>query len=227
MTPAYWDGAYRTGRKIWGERPSEIARTIGLFFEKEKIPTDGKRMLEVGCGYGRDALYFADRWKIRVLGVDPSGQAIEMAQTGLSATHRRTVEFRQARFQDITDETFDLVYAANLYQVLSPEERNQFCLAAAGWLSPGGLLLLGTLSSRDPEHAGQGSDISKSLNSQAEPFPLHLSTREELEAGFRFLDIRGMYEHEFLEPRAEGEPHHHIAWILIGARKPDRNLTGG
>ncbi len=220
MSLSYWDGAYRTGRKIWGGQPSEIARAAGLFFEKEKIPTAGKRALEIGCGYGRDALFLAQRWRIRMLGIDPSGPAIEMARTGLTAKDRRKVEFRQARFQDVAGETFDLVYAANLYQILSPEERNQFCLAAAGWLAPGGWLLLGTLSTRDPEHSGHGSEGFIGANpGQADHF-LHLSTREELEANFRSLDIRGLFEHEFLEPRTEGRPHHHIAWILIGARKP-------
>jgi SAM-dependent methyltransferase len=220
MTPAYWDGAYRTGRKLWGERPSEVARAIGQFFEKEKIPTAGKRMLEVGCGYGRDALYLADRWKVRTVGVDPSGQAIEMARADLTANTRRKVEFRQARFQDVADGTFDLVYAANLYQILSPEERDQFCVAAAEWLAPGGLLLLGTLSSRDPEHAGKGTEVPGDPNSRVDATYVHLSTREELTANFRFLEIRGLFEHEFLEPRSGGETHHHISWILIGARKP-------
>jgi cyclopropane fatty-acyl-phospholipid synthase-like methyltransferase len=219
MSPAYWDGAYRTGRRIWGNRPSEIARAIGVFFEKEKIPTAGKRMLDAGCGYGRDTLHLADRWKVRALGVDPSGQAIEMAKSGGNEKTRRTVEFRQARFQDLAGETYDLVYAANLYQILPPEERIQFCAAAAGWLAPGGLLLLGTLSSRDPEHAGEGKESSKGLISREADLRLHLSTREELETDFLFLDIRGLFEHEFLEPRTEGKPHHHIAWILIGARK--------
>jgi SAM-dependent methyltransferase len=220
MSLSYWDGAYRTGHKIWGGQPSEIARAVGGYFDREKIPTAGKRMLEIGCGYGRDALYLADRWKVRALGIDPSAQAIEMAQASLTEKNRKKVDFHNTRFQDVTEGLFDLVYAANLYQVLSPEERNQFCLAVPAWLAPGGLLLLGGLSSRDPEHAGKGNEISASAVSGEEKFKLHLSTREELEAAFGFLDIRALFEHEFLEPRAEGRPHHHIAWILIGARKP-------
>jgi cyclopropane fatty-acyl-phospholipid synthase-like methyltransferase len=220
MSPAYWDGAYRTGRKLWGERPSEVARAIDQFINKEKIPTSGKTMLDVGCGYGRDALYLAERWKVRTVGVDPSGQAIEMARAGETANTRRKVEFRQARFQDVADGMFDLVYAANLYQILPLEERVQFCESTAEWLAPDGMLLLGTLSSRDPEHAGKGTEISCDPNSWVDQTYVHLSTREELAANFRFLDIRGLFEHEFLEPRAGGETHHHISWILIGARKP-------
>jgi cyclopropane fatty-acyl-phospholipid synthase-like methyltransferase len=219
MSPAYWDGAYRTGRKLWGERPSEVARAIGQFFEKEKIPTSGKRMLDAGCGYGRDALYLADRWKVRTVAVDPSGQAIEMARAGETPAARRKVEFRQARFQEVSDGPFDLVYAANLYQILPPQERGEFCAAAAAWLAPGGLLLLGTLSNRDPEHAGKGTAVAGDSNSWVDQTYVHLSSREELEANFHFLEIRGLFEHEFLEPRSGGETHHHISWILIGARK--------
>jgi SAM-dependent methyltransferase len=219
MSPAFWDGAYRTGRKLWGERPSEIARVTGQFIDREKIPTAGLRLLDVGCGYGRDTLYLADRWKVRALGVDPSGPAIEMASAGLTAGSRRRVEFRQARFQDVADGPFDLVYAANLFQILPLDERKQFCAAAAEWLAPGGLLLLGTLSGADPEHAGKGTAVSGDPDSRVEATFLHLSTREELEADFRFLEIRALFEHEYLEPRSGGDTHHHISWILIGARK--------
>jgi len=221
MSLSYWDGAYRSDRKIWGRRPGEAAQAAAKYVAEVKFPTAGKRLLDLGCGYGRDVLYLASHWKVRATGVDSSEQAIEMARTESVRSNKRDVEFRRARFQEISDGPFDLVYAANLYQILPAEERKQLCRTVESNLAPGGLFLFGTLSTRDPEHAGKGTEVPGDPNSWVEKTYIHLSDREELEDEFGFLEFRRIYEHEFLEPRADGTTHHHLSWILIGAR------TGG
>ena len=83
-------------------------------------------------------------------------------------------------------------------------------------LKPGGLLFLSTLSVRDPEHYGKGSPVPGEPNSFVDKVYLHLFAREELMHDFGFLEIKELYEHEYAEPRATGEAHHHILWILNG-----------
>jgi hypothetical protein len=46
MSLSYWDGAYRSDRKIWGKRPSEIALAAAKFASDAGIPTGGIR---TGC----------------------------------------------------------------------------------------------------------------------------------------------------------------------------------
>lgn len=218
MSLSYWDGAYRSDRKIWGKRPSEIALAAAKFASEAGLPTGGKRMLEIGCGYGRDAFFLASAWGIRVTAVDPAASAVEMARADGAKDGRGDVEFRVARFQDIKDEPFDLVYAANLFQILPPAARRQFPQVVEKLLAQDGYLILGTLSSRDPEHAGKGTAVSGDPNSWVDKTYVHLSDRAELEKAFHFLKIKQFYEHEFLESRAGGSRHHHISWILIGSR---------
>jgi hypothetical protein len=152
-----------------------------------------------------------------VTAVDPAASAVEMARADGAKDGRGDVEFRVGRFQEIKDGPYDLVYAANLYQILPPQERKQFPRVVEKLLAPDGLFFLGTLSSRDPEHAGKGTAVPGDPHSCVDKTYVHLSDRAELEKAFPFLKIQQFYEHEFLESRAGGSRHHHISWILIGS----------
>jgi cyclopropane fatty-acyl-phospholipid synthase-like methyltransferase len=219
MSLSYWDGEYRSGRKIWGRNPGEAAQAAVKFIGDAGIPVAGKRLLDLGCGYGRDLFYLASRWNVQAAGVDASAQAIDMARAELAKSEQRNMEFRHARFQDISDGPYDLVFAANLYQILPREERDPLCRAVESLLTPGGLFVLSTLSSRDPEHSGKGAEVRGDPNSWVDRTYIHLSDRGELEEKFHFLNFQRFYEHEFIEPRAGGSTHHHISWILIGRRE--------
>jgi hypothetical protein len=62
-------------------------------------------------------------------------------------------------------------------------------------------------------HSEEKSHISSFINNKY----LHFCTKEELEDDFQFLSIKELYEHRYDEPRACGETHHHISWILIAS----------
>jgi SAM-dependent methyltransferase len=128
------------------------------------------------------------------------------------------VQFRTAPFQSLRGETFDLVFVANLYQILPRAERGELCAQIAALLAPGGILFLGTHSVRDPEHFGRGQAVEGDQNSFVDFTFVHLSTEAELREQFSFLRIDSLYEHEFLEPRTGGQIHHHISWILVGSK---------
>jgi cyclopropane fatty-acyl-phospholipid synthase-like methyltransferase len=218
MGLSYWNGAYRSDRKIWGKRPSEFALAAAKYFSEADIPTAGKRMLDIGCGYGRDAYYLASQLGVRMTAVDPAATAVEMAKADAVKGGQPGVDFRVSRFQEIADGPYDLIYAANLYQILPLKERKQFPRMMKKLLTPDGSFILGTLSNRDPEHSGKGTAIPGDVNSWVDKTYVHLSDRAELERVFDFLKIQKLFEHEFLESRAGGSRHHHISWILIGSR---------
>jgi 2-polyprenyl-3-methyl-5-hydroxy-6-metoxy-1,4-benzoquinol methylase len=226
MGLSYWDGAYRSDRKIWGKRPSEFALAAVKYFSGSGIPIAGCRMLDVGCGYGRDALFLASRLGVRMTAVDPAAAALEMARADAEKGESPCVDFRVSRFQDIADGPYDVVYAANLYQILPPDERKLFPGMVKKLLAPDGSFILGTLSSRDPEHAGKGTAVPGDVNSWVGEKYVHLSDRAELETAFPFLKFQQFYEHEYLESRAGGSRHHHISWILIGSRSAAERVGG-
>lgn len=68
---AYWDQYYRN--KVCATQPSPFARYVSTLVEP------GKSLVELGCGNGRDAVYFAGLG-LQVLALDMSRAAIEMLQ---------------------------------------------------------------------------------------------------------------------------------------------------
>lgn len=216
----FWDKQYETTNKTWGDAPSELAviaaKKIMEFFPRGK----SLRILDLGCGYGRDSYYLANNLDCRVTGIDASQKAIEIAK--LTMVDVKNVNFRCCDFVQIIEEKFDIVLASNLYQVLKLKQREALRLKILELTKPGSMLFLNNLSVNDPEEYGKGERCLDEPHSfQNEKF-LHFCTKIELETDFQFLDIKELYEHDFNEQRAHGKDHHHISWVLICTAK---NIT--
>jgi SAM-dependent methyltransferase len=218
MTSDYWEGAYRKDAKIWGDQPSELALAADHFLKKTKRELAGRRLLDVGCGYGRDTLFLRANHPCIAVGIDPAQTAVAIAQQSASASKLTGVTFAQSSFEDWPEEAYDLVFAANLYQILDCETRRRFRLMLPRLLAPGGLFFLGNHTAQDPELAGKGDPVPGDPNSFFDKRFMHLCTREELEKDFSFLHVLDLHEHEFWEPRSNGPDHHHITWILIAEK---------
>lgn len=106
-----------------------------------------------------------------------------------------------------------IVFASNLYQILQRKQREELRKKVANLLKPQGLLFLNSLSTNDPEEYGKGEPCPDEQHSFINKKYLHFCTREDMEEDFQFLSIKELYEHEYDEPGAQGETHHHISWI--------------
>jgi cyclopropane fatty-acyl-phospholipid synthase-like methyltransferase len=219
MSAEYWEGAYRKESKIWGDQPSELAVAVDHFLTRSKRDLAGKRLLDVGCGYGRDTLFLSAHHPCIAVGIDPAQTAVAIAQQTAGSLGQTGVTFAQSTFEDWPEESYDAVFAANLYQILDKESRRRFRLKLPRLLAPDGLLFLGNHTAQDSELAGKGEPIADDPNSFFDKRLMHLCTREELEQDFSFLHILDLHEHEFWEPRTNGPDHHHITWILIAEAK--------
>ena len=214
-----WDDAYRTDQRVWGDKPSELAAFACRHLQGIKSSGKAIGILDIGCGYGRDAIYLANNLNCRVLGIDNSSEAIEMARKALPADLESRVTFQCCDFRQMADGKFDIIFASNFYQLLKKDERQDLRDTVNKKLKPGGTFFLSTFSTGDPEHFGQGQHIEDDINSFKDKRFLHFCTREELESDFSFLPIRELGEHEYYEPRSNGEVHHHILWILAGVNR--------
>ena len=214
-----WDNTYRTNQHVWGDKPSALAAFACHYLQGVKSSGKAIEILDLGCGYGRDALYLARNINCHVLGIDNSSEAIEMARKALAADLESRVRFQCCDFRQMPEGKFEIVFASNFYHLLKMEERQSFRNTIKNRLKPGGMLFLSMLSPNDPEHFGKGKRIENEDNSFHDQRFLHFCTREELERDFSFLTIKELSEHEYYEPRSNGEVHHHILWILLSVNR--------
>jgi SAM-dependent methyltransferase len=222
----FWDNEYKSSERVWGERPSELAVAVVRYLQKRKSNNEILSILDIGCGYGRDAFYFLNNFRCRILGIDTSEKAIDIASTAIPKTQEKDVKFQCCNFTELKEGGYDIVFISNLYQLLRKNERKELRKTVVRTLKPNGLLFLSTLSVRDPEHYGKGIPIPEESNSFQDRVYLHLCTKEELVEDFAFLNVKELYEHKYYEPRVTGEIHHHISWILIGEHVGTSYNTG-
>jgi len=213
-----WDKEYEQNGLVWGEKPSELATVAARYLHDNLLNNKVLQLLDVGCGYGRDALYLSDNTECQILGIDVSEKAVEMARSSTLKARKEDVRFLCCDFSQLNDDKYDIIFISNVYQLLATHERKELRKKVTKKLETKGLLFLSTLSVNDPEHYGKGVPIPNESNSFSfqNRIYLHFCTREELIKDFGFVKIRDLYEHEYYEPRANGERHHHISWILIG-----------
>ena len=214
-----WNTTYQSDKKVWGDKPSELA-IIGYNYLRESRGFRERTdifILDLGCGYGRDAIFLAQNLPCHILGLDNSQAAIDMARQSLKGDLTKRVEFLCYDFTNVNDK-YDVIFASNLYLLLKTDERVKLRETIKRCLKPDGVMLLSTLSVRDPQHYGKGTPVEGETNSFFDVRYMHLSTRQELEEEFNFLKICALYERQFHEPRAPRD-HDHILWIMMGCPK--------
>jgi len=212
----FWDNEYKSNERIWGNVPSELAIAAVRYLHKCRSNSETLSILDIGCGYGRDAFYLLDNLRCSILGVDISEKAIDIARDAILKAGKEDVKFQCCSFTKLKEAKFDIVFISNLYQLLKKNERKELRRTVMRTLKPEGLLFLSTLSVRDPEHYGRGVPVCDEPDSFQDKVYLHFCTKEELVGDFAFLSIKELYEHEYYERRLAGETHHHVLWILIG-----------
>ena len=111
----------------------------GEWPELEKLLPDfaGRRVLDLGCGYGWHCRYARDRGAASVLGVDLSERMLAEAR----ARGSEGIEYRRAAMEDVAfdDGSFDVILSSLALHYVA--DFRPLAAAMARWLSPGGRLV--------------------------------------------------------------------------------------
>lgn len=117
-THGYYDDRYKKDEYFWGLQPNETCYEI----MKLKPPTRPLKVLDIGCGEGKDAVFFA-RNGYQVTAFDLSLDGIEKGkrlaeQTG---TH---VDFFQADLNDYRlQDNYDIIFSSGVFDYMKPDLR--------------------------------------------------------------------------------------------------------
>lgn len=133
-----------------GTPPWDIGRPQQAFIDLAAAGEVTGSVLDVGCGTGENALFFAEQGH-DVLGIDTAALAIQKAeekaaQRGIGAQFRVWNAFDLAGL----GRTFDSVIDSGLFHVLSDEDRSRFAESLAAALAPGGKYFMLCFSEQNP-----------------------------------------------------------------------------
>jgi len=133
MTRSPWAREY--GRSpheyIWGTEPSAFARQLAAL-----LPP-GARVLDLGCGEGRDSVFFAERGAA-VTGVDVAADGLDKARR---LARRRGVRVRwiEGGMTEVPpDGRFDLIFSCGTLHYVARAERGALFRRLAAMTRPGG-----------------------------------------------------------------------------------------
>ena len=147
---AHWEAFYSSVKGTFD--PSPFAQTVG-----DQIPSRA-RLLEVGCGNGRDSVFFALRGHT-VMAIDASASAIALCRTAHNGVLLEFVHGTLADLVDRIEPGFDAVYSRFCLHAMTRAEECAMVEGAARLLKPGGALFVECRSINDPL-ARQGEVIS-------------------------------------------------------------------
>ena len=102
----------------------------------------GMRVLDIGCGWGGMALFLAERYKVRVLGITLSTEQLAVAQARAKAKGLQDrVTFELIDYRKL-DQTFDRIVSVGMFEHVGAPNFQTYFDAIADRLAPGGVALV-------------------------------------------------------------------------------------
>lgn len=133
MDKNYWKNIY--SKQSEGEQPSLFARYIA-----EALHIEGKKLIELGCGNGRDAIFFANA-NAQVTAIDQCDNIIEMLNHRFQKVDN--LHFKCTDFTCLDDEeNYDIVYSRFTLHSISKEQEENVVNWAHRNLKPNGKLCI-------------------------------------------------------------------------------------
>lgn len=209
-----WNKKYKNKSQIWGSQLSELAVLINNFLTTN-YSDKNISILDIGCGYGRDALYLASHGNCSITGIDISTEAISIAKNNSKGIPN--IQFTHEDYHNI-DKQYDIIMVANVYHLLNPSEQEKFRIKIFKLLKSGAVLFINTLSVNDKEEFGKGEAVFNEDNSFVQNKYLHFSSIEEVKNDFSSLDVVEIFEKEYIEIGKENN-HHHISIFFVATVK--------
>lgn len=167
----------KAGKQAENYKDENMAQEF-LEMREKFAEASGDKILDAGCGHGRDASFFQDQG-LNVTGIDISQDLIEIAREKTDADFE-VMDFRDLRFPD---ESFDSVWCSASIFFVPPEGMEKAVEEFYRVLRPEGRLFLSS-------KIGDGKFIKEKWGSKVEEW--HISKMRGLEmvesAGFEVLD---------------------------------------
>lgn len=131
------------------------------------------RILDVGCGGGQDANFFAERGCV-VYGIDISKEMVKLAKKYVPSATFRVADVM--RFS--SDKEFDGIWCCRVFHHIALQKQDNFLKKIRGLLKKGGILYLTSVVSEEDDNyeafdSGNGGLLKKRLSAKSFKDLLH------------------------------------------------------
>lgn len=213
----YWEARFSQG-EIWGKDACESAILFSQYINK----FNRANVLVPGCGYGRNAIYFANEGHI-VKGIDYSHNAITLANSLIDQSNLALqVSFSVADINTYINEDkeqFDCIYLSNVIHLLNRKDRDYFFQHINKKMTDQGYLSFTCISTTD-EHYGQGEFIGENTYRMTDGKEIHFFDEAEivslLEGKFN-IEVIQLINQE--EPNSNGQLETLALWYIVAQKK--------
>ena len=131
-----YDESYAGEEYYWGKKPSAMCdRVIKII---RPSPEFRPRLLDLGCGEGRNAVYFAKQG-FEVFGLDASVAGLEKTRRYAEEVGVRVETIHADIMHYEIEDTYDVIFSTGTLQYLPPEVRGERFQHIKDSTSPGGI----------------------------------------------------------------------------------------
>ena len=154
----------------------------------------GKRLLDVGCGWGSMAIHAACEYGAKAVGITLSPSQQRTAQQyALAAGMAGEVEVRLQDYRDLRGETFDAISSIGMFEHVGRRHMDEYFGKLFALLVPGGRLLNHAISK--PGGSKMNSFINRYVFPDGELIDVADVVRAMERAGFEVRDVESLREH--------------------------------
>ena len=192
-----WNKVYNSDNTFFGEEPSNFALLCINHMKANNV----KKVLELGAGHGRDAIFFASNG-IEVEALDYSSAAIDILN---KIAEKKQLPIIKSQTFDVAKNPlpfangyFDAVYSHMLFNMRFSEEELHFAFSEIRRvLKPKGLNFFSVRNSNDKSY-GKGREVDKGIF-DIDGFQIRFFTEKQIQGlvsaqGFEILWINEEYE---------------------------------
>jgi len=187
-----WDRVYNEDREFFGEKPSAFARMCYNLLRR----SSAKKILELGCGHGRDSIFFASKG-FEVKTFDYSKVAIDILTKNAKQNDLQIgARVRDARRGlPYADGEFDAVYSHIFFSMHFTVKQLKFLFGEVRRvLKDDGFHYLSARSRKDRFY-GKGNKIADNVY-DVNGFVIRFFTKKELKGLMKGFRITKIVEHE-------------------------------
>ncbi|KOU63057.1 cyclopropane-fatty-acyl-phospholipid synthase [Streptomyces sp. MMG1533] len=197
---AYWSAPEADGGTLEAAQRDKlelISRKLGL--------TPGRRLLDVGCGWGSMAIHAAREHGVSVVGITLSQEQAAYARKRVAdegLTDR--VEIRVQDYRDVADGPYDAISSVGMAEHVGAERYLEYADVLHRLLKPGGRLLNHQIA-RPPRRDESSYNVDEFIDSYVFPdgelAPVGTTVTQLERAGFEVRDVESIREHYALTLR--------------------------